>query len=255
MFRANEEFLEKELSQSGRIVANDAMLLEEIIEHDAIAELLQVGDVDCDGLGALRAVALGDFWGDWLAISDDPINDAAGSMALNGGEMIRQGVTGRFTGLGHEIRDIDARRFGFGDGVGDFRDKQVGKNTRIERTRAKQDQVGLPNGLDRLRERADGAREQREFLNWFSAGADARLALNFAAVFESRDESDVGDRRRKDATANGEDFAGDTNGFSEIAGDMSERGEEEVAEIVADEAPAGVKAILKQTPQQSFVLR
>ena len=255
MLRASEEFLENELSQASRVVANDAVFFEEIIEHDAIAELLKIGDIDRDGLGALRAVAPGDFRGDRLAIGDDPIDDATGSVALNGGEMVRKGVAGRFAGLGHEIRDVDAGRFGFGDGVGDFRDEQVRKNTGVERTRAKEDQVGLLNGLDRFRERANVAGQQREFFDWLSAGGDSRLALNFAAVFERGHESDVGERRRKDTTANREDFAGYANGLGEIACDMGERGEEEVAEIMADEAAAGVKAILKEAPQQGLVLR
>ena len=255
MLRPSEEFLENELSQSSGVVPNDRMLFEEIIEHDAIAELLQVGDVDRDGLGTFRAVALGDFRGDQLAIGDDPIDDAAGSVALNGGEMVRKGVAGRFPGLGHEIRDVDAGRFGFGDGVGDFRDEQVRKNTGVERTRAEENEVSFLNGLDRFREGMNRAGQQGEFLDWFSARANSCFALHFAAVFESGDESDIGERRRKDTSANREHFAGDPNGFGEIARDMSERGEEEVAEIMADEAATGMKAILKEAPEQSLVLR
>ena len=231
------------------------MLFEEIIEHNAIAEFLKIGEVDRDGLGALRAVALGDFRGDQLAIGDDPINDAAGSVAFNGGEMVREGVAGCFTGLGHEIRDVDAGRFGFGDSVGDFRDEQVRKNTGVERTRAEENEVSFLNGLDRFREGMNRAGQQREFLDGFSASGDSRLALHFATVFESGDESDIGERRRKDTTANREHLAGYANCFGEIARDMGERGEEEVTEIMADEAAAGAKAILKEAPQQSLVLR
>ena len=51
-----------------------------------------------------------------------------------------------------------------------------------------------------------------------------------------------------------ENLAADADSFGEIAGDVSERGEEEIAEVVADEAAAGVKAILEQAAEQGFVL-
>jgi len=236
-------------------VADDAVLIEQIVQNDAIAELLQVRDIDHDGLGALGTIPFGDFWGDLLAIGDDPIDDAAGSMALNGAEMIGQSVAGGFARLGHEIRDVDARRLGFGYGAGDFRDEQIGKDAGVERTGAKKNQVGVLNGLDRFRQRADVAREQRELPDWLSASGDARFSVNFAAAFERGDQGHIGDRRRENPAANGQDFAADANRFREIAGDMGKSGEEEVAEIVADEASAGAKAILKEVAEQSFVLR
>ena len=66
--------------------------------------------------------------------------------------MIGEGVAGGFAGLGHEIGDVHARGFGFGDGSGDFRDHQVRKNAGVERAGAKQDQVGLLDSFDGLGE-------------------------------------------------------------------------------------------------------
>ena len=231
------------------------MLFEEIVQNDAIAELLQVRDIHHNRLGALRTIPLGDFRGDRMAIGDDPIDDAVGSMALNGSEMIGQSVTGGFAWLGHEIGDVDARCLGFGDGAGDFWDEQIGKNAGVERTGTKKNQVGILNGLDRFREGADVARKQQELPDWFSAGGDTCFPVNFAAAFERGDQGHVGDRRRKNPAANSQDFAADANGFREIAGNVGKSGKEEVAEIVADEAAAGVKAILKEVAEQSFVLR
>src|SRR5882672_9478857 len=50
-------------------------------------------------------------------------------------------------------------------------------------------------------------------------------------------------------------LAADADGFGEIAGDVGERGEEKIAEIVADEAVAGVEAVLKQAAEQGFIFR
>ena len=50
---ARQEFLEKETSQAPRIVANNTVLFEQVVEHDAIAEFLQFGNVDRDRFRAL----------------------------------------------------------------------------------------------------------------------------------------------------------------------------------------------------------
>ena len=79
--------------------------------------------------------------------------------------------------------------------------------------------------------------------------------MHDAAVFEGGNEVNVRKRRRKNAAANGEHFAADADGFGEIAGDVGERGEEKIAEIVADEAAASVEAVLKQASEKSFIFR
>src|SRR5260370_38778276 len=65
----------------------------------------------------------------------------------------------------------------------------------------------------------------------------------------------VRERGRKDAHADGEHFAADAYGFGKISGDVRERGEEKIAEIVADKAAAGVKTILEQPAKQRFIFR
>ena len=129
---------------------DDAVLFEEIVQNDAIAEFLQVGDIDDYGFGALGTITFGDVRRNLLAIGDDPVDDTAGSMVLNGAEMIGQSIAGGFAGLGHEIGDVDARRFGFGDSAGDFGNEQVRKYAGIERTRAQKNQVRVVNGLHRF---------------------------------------------------------------------------------------------------------
>src|SRR5579859_90425 len=169
--------------------------------------------------------------------------------------MIGQGIAGGFAGLGHEISDVDARGGGLGNSLGNFRDEQIRKNTGVERAGTEQDEVGVLNSLKRLGQRANGAREESKLLDRLVAGRNARFTVNLVAAFESGDQGDVGDGRRKYAPADGENFAADAHGLGEISGHMGKRGEEEVAEIVSDQAATGVKAILKKAAEQSFVLR
>jgi len=74
------------------------MLLEEIVEDDAEAELLESREIDGDRFGALSAIAPGYIGRDGAAISDDPIDNAMRDVLLNGAQMVREGVTGGFAG-------------------------------------------------------------------------------------------------------------------------------------------------------------
>ena len=113
---------EEEAGEAAGVVAEDAAFLEEIVEDDTEAEFLELGKINGHRFGALRAVAPGHIGRDGLAIGDNPIDDAARHVFLDGAEMIAEGVAGGFAGLGHQIGDVDARSFGIGDGGGDFRD-------------------------------------------------------------------------------------------------------------------------------------
>jgi hypothetical protein len=56
-----EEFFDEEACEALGIMADDGVLREQAIEHDAETELIQLGEVNDDGFGALSEVALGDF--------------------------------------------------------------------------------------------------------------------------------------------------------------------------------------------------
>jgi len=230
------------------------VFFDEVVEDDAITEFLERVEIDGNGLGALSAVALGDFTRDGLSIRDDPVDHAAGCVLANGFEVIGKGVAGGFARLRHEIGDVYARGFGVGDGVCDFGDEQVGKDARIQRAWAEQDEIGFADGFNRFGKRPGGAGREREPLDALAAGSDAGFAVDATAIFESCDERDVRNCRGENLAADRENFAADADGFGEIAGDVGERGKEEVTEVVADETAAGVEAILKQAAEESFVL-
>jgi len=252
---ASEEFFEEEAGEAARVVAKDTVFLEEIVEDDSEAELLERGKIDGHRFRALRAIAAGHVGRNGLAIRDDPIDHALRDVLLDGAKMISEGVAGGFSGLGHQIGDIDARGFGLGDGGGNFRDHQIRKNAGVERAGAEQNQVSFLDGFDGPGQRTHAPRGKLELLDGRAAGGDARFAMNDAAVFERGDEMHVRKRRGKNPAPNGQHFAADANGFRKISGDVRERGKEKIAEIVADESAARMKTILKQAAEQRLILR
>src|SRR5216684_1916935 len=250
-----EEFFEEEAGKAAGVVADDAVFLEEIVEDDAEAELLESGKIDGYRFGALGAVAPGHVGRHGLAIGDNPIDDAVRDVLLYRAEMIAECVAGGFAWLSHQIGDIHARSLGSGDRAGDFRNQQVRENAGVERAGPEKNQVGLPDGFDGPGERAHAARGKLEFLDRRAAGGDAGFAVNGAAVFERGDEMNVRKGGRKDAAADGEHFAADADRFREIAGNVRERGEKKIAEVVTGEAATRVEAILEQAAEKSFILR
>jgi hypothetical protein len=104
-------------------VADYAVFFEEIIKEEFDFHFSDVFDVDGDLRGALRAVAAGHFGGNAATIGDNVIDDALANVFVNGAKMLAEWVVGGFAGLGHEIGDVDAGRFGARDGVGNFRDE------------------------------------------------------------------------------------------------------------------------------------
>ena len=51
-----EKLLEQELRQAGGVVADDTVLLKKTVENYAIAELLEIREIDGHRLSALRGV-------------------------------------------------------------------------------------------------------------------------------------------------------------------------------------------------------
>src|SRR6266481_6951081 len=250
-----EELFEEEAGEAAGMVADDGVFLEEIVEDDAEAQLLEGGKVDGDGLGPLEAVTPGHIGRHGLTIGDYPIDDAVRDVLLDGAEMIGKGVAGRFAGLGHQVGDVDARSMGFGDGAGNLRDEQIRKNAGVEGTGTEKNQVGFLDGFDGQGKRTDAARGKLESFDRHCAGSNAGLAVNDAAIFQRGDEMHVRKGGRKDAPADGEHFAADANRFSKVSGDVRESCEEKIAEIVADEAASRVKTILEQSAEKGFIFR
>ena len=134
-----EGLFDEEFGEATRVVADDGVFFEEIIEDDADAEFTEGGEIDDDGFGAFGAIAFGDFGRHGPAVGDNPIDDAPRSVFLNGAEVVGQCVASGFARLSHEVGDVDARGFGFSDGLDDFRKKNIREDAGVEGARAEED--------------------------------------------------------------------------------------------------------------------
>lgn len=117
--------------QSRRVMTNDAMLFQHIVEDDAVTQLLQLTQIHSNRLCALRAVTLSDFWRNRLAVGDHPIDYSTARMLPDDAKVIGKRISGSFTRLSHQIGDVDSNRFGFGNRLGNFGNEQVGKNAGV----------------------------------------------------------------------------------------------------------------------------
>src|SRR5713226_2029792 len=189
--RGLEKLFEEEAGEAASVVTEYAVFFEEIVEDDAEAKLLEVREIDDHGFGALRAITACDIGRDGLPIGNDPIDHSVRNVLLDRAQMIREGVAGGFAGLGHEIGHVHARGLGFGNGIGDFRNPEIGQDAGVERAGAEEYEVGVLDGINHQRKRAHLARRESDPLYRRAAGGDARFAVDGASVLERGDEMDV----------------------------------------------------------------
>lgn len=236
-------------------MANDAVFFEEIVEQEFDLELDKFVGVNHNGLCTFGTIAARDFGRDRLTVRDNPIDDAFADMLLNGAQVFTESVMGGLAGLRHQIGDIHARGLGARNGVGNFRDQQIRNDAGVKGTRSHEDEIRILKGFNGFGESAHTAGHKLNLADGRAAAGDFRLAADALAVGERGSEVHIGNRGGEDTAADGKDFTGDMNGFGKVAGDMGERGEEQVAEIVADQAAPGVKAVLEKAAEQRFVFR
>ena len=249
-----EELFDEEAGELGGVMTDDAMFLDEIAGEEFDLKPGNLIGIEADLFGAFGAVATGNVEGDGFAVGDDVVDEIFPDVILDSANVFAKAVMGGFAGLGHEIGDIDAGNMGASDSPGDFRDQKIRENAGVKGAGAHEDEVGLLNGFQSGGERANAARNEFQFADGKRAAGNIGFAFHALAIGKSGDEMNVGGGGRKDAAANGEDLSGNANRFSEIAGDVGERGEEEVAEVVAAETASGLESILKEAAEESFVL-
>lgn len=252
--RSEEEFFDEQTGETSRVVAKNPVFFQEIVSDEANFGLKDFVAIEEDRFGAFREVAPGNFWRDRLAVGNNGVNDAAAHVVLDSAKMLAESVVSSFPGLRHKVSDVNPGNLGTNDGLSNFRDEQIRDDTGVKRPGSQDDQISLLDGFDGLGERTDAARGQFDFANGNLAARDARFTLHSRAIREGGDQVDVGKCRRKDTAADCKNFAGNANRFGKISRHVSEGREKEIAEIVTAKAAAGVKAILKQTAQQGFIL-
>lgn len=109
-------------------MTHHAVNFQEIIRDALQAHALQFGMIDEDRLSTLRPVSPQNFGSERLIIEDDAINNLSARVLTNGPDVVTECVTKRFAGLRHQVGDVDARRTGPFDGLGDTRNEQIGDN-------------------------------------------------------------------------------------------------------------------------------
>ena len=124
-------------------------------------------------------------------------------------------------------------RWRSGQGFRDAVDQEIGDDAGVERARADGDEVGGGDGVQRFRRRRRIGGVEHQLDDALAAGGDFGFAAHDGAVFHARGDSDVGGGGGENVAASSEDFRGELDGLGEVAGHFGERGDEEVAEVVA----------------------
>ena len=139
-----------------------------------------------------------------------------------------------------------------GEGCGDAVDEQIGDERGVEGAGADGDEVGALDGVEGFGQRGGVGRVERELDDAAVAGGDVGFAADEGAVVHARGEGGVGGGGGVDAAAGGENLGGELDGLGEVAGDLSEGGDEEVAEAVALEGVAGAEAMVEERARRCF---
>jgi hypothetical protein len=238
-------------------VAEDFAFLDEVAGDGLDAECADAVEVGLDGGLAFEGV-LGESRGqDGCGVDERVVEDFLAGVGLgvveNFFDVLGGGEAERLVGLGHEISDVDAGGAGGGDGFGNAADQEVGDERGVERAGAEGDEIGLSDGVEGFGQREGVGGREHELDDGLFAGCDAGLAMNQRVVVHARGEGGVGGGGGVDAAAGGEDLGAGLDGSGEIAGDSGERGEEEVAEVVALEIAVG-EAVLEELGEEVLIL-
>jgi len=169
--------------------------------------------------------------------------------------MIGHRVVRCLTGLGHQVRDVDAGGFGLGDHLRNFLNQKVRQDACVQRARTDQDQMGFAQCPKHFGQRPDAPWHQPHPHDPFARARNIRLARHDRAVLERCLKCDVLYRRWKNSPANSEHLRRYLDRLGEISRAVCEGGEEEIAKTVSAQSSAGWKSVLKQLPEQMLVLR
>src|ERR1017187_5390489 len=237
----------------GGVVADLVGVAGEVAGHDLQPHLHEGVDIVLHGEGGLPGVALLEGAGDEADVDHGVVEELAAGVAVEHAHVIAGAEFIGFAGLPHEVDEVALEGGRGTDGGGDAVHQQIGDDAGEQRTGAEGDQVGLGDGGEGGGHGADFARPQANGLDAMLAAADAGFADDDGAVGEGGFQRDVGGGAGVDAAGDFEDFRGGRDGVGEIAQDLGEGHEEEVAEAVALEPAAGWEAVLEEAGQQGRV--
>ena len=236
-------------------MADPTGFLQQVAAENLHSHAAQTFQVVLHGQRLLPGVPLQERGADGAGIHDHIIEQVNAGVVMNRGDVVRRGELGGLSRLPHEVDEAGLHCPAPGDGLGDALDQQVGDDAGEQGAGAERDGVGFGDGLQGLRERDAARRIEPDSADAGAGSADAGFAGHDAAVLQIRFESHVGGRGGVDVALDGQHLRGDAHGAGEIARDVGERGQKEVAETVALQAATAGEAVAEQTRKQGFVFR
>src|SRR3984893_997008 len=147
------------------VVAECVAFVNEVSCDGFYAEGWYAVEVDFDGALAFAGVALDDGGRYRAGVDDGVVED--GRVYFTGVledplDVLGCGEADGFVGLGHEVADVDAGGFRFGEGLRDAADEQVGDQRGVERAGAEGDEVGVGDGFEGLGQGMSGGRVEHQ---------------------------------------------------------------------------------------------
>ena len=132
--------------------------------------------------------------------------------------------------------------------------QQIGDERGVKRAGTDGDEVGALDGFQRLRQRRGVGWIEHQLGDAPAAGGDVGFAAHERAVVHARHQRGIGRGDGVDAATGGENLRRQLDGVGKVAGNLGERGDKEVAEVVSLERVAAAEAMGEEPGQQIFFL-
>ena len=155
--------------------------------------------------------------------------------------MVGHGVALGLPVLGHDVADIDLQGVGAADGLPHPVHQQIGDDAGVEAPRPQQNEVGLPDGPQRLGEGGRPLRQQAHpgdaAVLLLLEGADLGLPHHALPVLKGGLQLHVLIGHRQNPAGDGQDLAHPGHRLVKGPGDAVEGGQDQVAEGLTGETP------------------
>ena len=119
---------------------------------------------------------------DVTIIGNDKIDDLVAGLLIDGLDVIGDGIVIRFPLLGHDVANIDFRRFTVSDSFDDIRDAQIGHDARIETPRPQNDGIGTFDSVDSRPDSLRVFRRRKDALDTAMGMRNLRLTFDDAPI-------------------------------------------------------------------------
>lgn len=223
----------------------------EVAFDDAAAfleERLDVADFHGEFVFLFR-ILFREVFADFARMHEDVVHATLSDVALDDRDEVFHVVPVGFAMLRHDVADVDHFGVGLLERFAHSGGEQVRYDARVEVARADDDVVGIEDGFARPRIELAVADEEGVFdgeVGVVFGDVDVGFADDGFAVFERHAQVHVTERYRDDLSADVEHFAEFLDARFEVAGDVGEGGEQEVANGVPAHAVAALEAVFEK---------